>query len=688
MVFNKIKIVFRLFLTLASLISSLSGVGEFAAEHQDSQEFFNMLAQHVPVEQPGASKKLGGKAKGGGKAVVATGGSAEKFVKKQDAILNTLPLNIKHSIVFGILGRGVKALDAVINDTTRRDLTILSGKPESKNKYLGSIIDSTKTMLGRGYLLGCIARPIDDVEMLMKRQAVLIELESLDRERLNKCLSTLGKKEEQMLSFWNEQQLPGVILAQYWRLNDSVDETLNSNRYLLDVKSAWAQTQKLLGFGIKSASAVILPAYAAYLLAHETLGVNYASEFLTDFTNRFIGSSGSLYTLTSYSGSSLLKGVAALAAGSYEALNVQSSYEWLKADFSIDALLQKKLVATASFIKTLKELRDLIPASVAQNLEHFGNLDAFINLGNEDLQNLFSTLECATFCEESDYFFRRGNVLLAYRLLEKESVRLEIEKALVAMAEIDMFVSARQLLDSSTSLRPYCLAEYNAQSTGPMLALNGFWNPFITGEPTLNDLALGEEFLRNLLVTAANSAGKSTALRAVALNLILAQSLGIASAHSMICTPFSIIASYVDITDDIGNKASHYQAECDRVLQVQSFIEQCNQRGKFVFSIFDEPFSGTSATEGCGMSYAMAKRIGSAPNSICMIATHFAQLQALPHDLFAFYKLSMYKDASGLLQANYMLEGGVSDQHIAFDVARQRGLDDEFIAQAQGFAGS
>ena len=617
-----------------------------------------------------------------------TGGKVKRFIERQRQILLNNSIKKICSTAFEIINNVEKSLpaaDSIIDQATWQDLNLLSGSDKNPEIYLGSIIDHTQTALGKAFLLSTIARPITHIAVLKNRQEIVKTLVKTPAllELLDECLSPMTEGEKQLFSFWGRRfALPGTIFKQYWTINDKFDQRFNNSALALDIKSAWTNTQKCMGTAIQATSTVLLTAYGLCSLYYSFVGTEQTPETLQsleDYAKRFTGTAGPVYAVVSAIDPTL-QSSAALLAGIVNGLSLKSSIAWTKADMSIEAILQNKFVPIARMIQQMKQIYEKSKnnPTLFARFENFENLARCIK--SSKLKPLFDVLESNTFSEESNYFFRRGNMLLACKLLQDKTVRTELEKGLTALAEIDMYVSIAKLFKKQKDAHvKFCFPTYLEDKNNPMIELKEFWNPFV--DPTVvvkNSITLGSKNQnRNAIITGPNSAGKTTAVKNIALALILGQSIGITPAENMIFTPFDHIATYMDISDDISNKTSLFQAEVDRAIKLHRTI-RTSALGSFSFCMFDELFSGTSPDEGKAIAYATAQAIGKLPNSICMIATHYTLLTQLARktDCFTNYKVGV---EPGTLKRLYKLQPGISDQHIALDVARERGTKGEIL---------
>jgi len=168
-------------------------------------------------------------------------------------------------------------------------------------------------------------------------------------------------------------------MRQYWAINKNLDEYLNNSKLALDLKSTWNASQKCMKTGIQATSALFLTAYALSALINETVGAESTPEslhFLEAYATRFTGTSGPMYAVISSINPWLQCG-ASLAAGIFNGLGLKNAIDWTRADLSIEAILQNKLVAVAMYTQKMKEMLVLFKKhpEFASSFEQFSNLE-------------------------------------------------------------------------------------------------------------------------------------------------------------------------------------------------------------------------------------------------------------------------------------------------------------------------
>lgn len=142
----------------------------------------------------------------------------------------------------------------------------------------------------------------------------------------------------------------------------------------------------------------------------------------------------------------------------------------------------------------------------------------------------------------------------------------------------------------------------------------------------------------------------------------------------------------MNIVDDIASGNSLFKAEVLRTQYIFETVKQCNHK-QHCFIVMDEIFNGTTPNEGQAAAYSYAKCIGSYSNTMCLIATHFSRLTELEEktDYYQNYKVSVNYKENGDIGYTFKLKPGISDQHIALDILRTEGFDNEILNNAKLF---
>lgn len=161
------------------------------------------------------------------------------------------------------------------------------------------------------------------------------------------------------------------------------------------------------------------------------------------------------------------------------------------------------------------------------------------------------------------------------------------------------------------------------------IEVTGIYHPLIP-QPVENTFSLNG---RSALITGPNMAGKTAFIRAMGINLILAQTLGFCLARSAVL-PRSIVKSSIRREDRLSDGESYFFAE---IKQVLDFIH-CGQNGPPHVFLIDEIFRGTNTIERIASAAAVLRYL--AEENIVFATTHDVELQRMLADSYAMHHFS------------------------------------------------
>ena len=157
----------------------------------------------------------------------------------------------------------------------------------------------------------------------------------------------------------------------------------------------------------------------------------------------------------------------------------------------------------------------------------------------------------------------------------------------------------------------------------PQIELVAGQHPLLDADKAVaNDIHLGGD-VRLALVTGSNMAGKSTFLRTVAANVILAQAGARVRARALRVTPLRVHA-HIHVRDSLADGKSTFLVEVERVRAVLEAAD----RDRFVLGILDELFRGTNSIERIAAGRAIATHLA-ATGALFLVATHDPELAQL-----------------------------------------------------------
>ncbi len=125
------------------------------------------------------------------------------------------------------------------------------------------------------------------------------------------------------------------------------------------------------------------------------------------------------------------------------------------------------------------------------------------------------------------------------------------------------------------------------------------------------------------ILTGANMAGKSTFLRTIGVNMVLASAGAPVCAETLSFTPVKLVTS-IHTIDSLANNESYFYAELKRLKLIIDMLKE----GRQVFIILDEILKGTNSNDKQSGSRALVKQLVSLKAS-GIIATHDLSLGEL-----------------------------------------------------------
>ncbi len=172
------------------------------------------------------------------------------------------------------------------------------------------------------------------------------------------------------------------------------------------------------------------------------------------------------------------------------------------------------------------------------------------------------------------------------------------------------------------------------------------------------------------IITGSNMSGKSTFLRTIGTNLVLALSGAPVCASSFHCSPVKIYTS-MRISDDLSSRVSTFYAE---LLRIKKMVEAV-RRGEDVVFFLDELFRGTNSQDRHDGAVAVLKALSN-DKSIGIISTHDLQLCELASTddkkYVNYHFREQYEDGS--ITFDYKLKSGESKTKNAMFLIKMMGI--------------
>ena len=240
-------------------------------------------------------------------------------------------------------------------------------------------------------------------------------------------------------------------------------------------------------------------------------------------------------------------------------------------------------------------------------LGSFAELKRFIEALDRNGNELYRQLANAFFL--NDFF-------LVYRFMRWQGMR-----------HIDEWIDAVSHFDALVSMATFCHNEPHAiqaeliDTDAVVYRAEGLYHPFLGQKAVRNDFTIEDSHY--YIITGANMAGKSTFLRSLGVNYILALAGMPVFAGRLQLSLFSLFSS-MRTSDDLAHGISYFNAE---LLRLQQLIGYCRSNRRTLI-ILDEILKGTNSADKLNGSRMFLEAV-SKLSVTGIIATHDLELSKM-----------------------------------------------------------
>lgn len=268
----------------------------------------------------------------------------------------------------------------------------------------------------------------------------------------------------------------------------------------------------------------------------------------------------------------------------------------------------------------------------------------------------------------SDYLL--GGFLLDFTLYHRiikglEARRGEFMDLYMGLGEVDMAISVASFRES---LPKYCTPSFTRDH---VLDLKGIYHPLID-DPVCNTVTMD----KSTIITGSNASGKSTFIKAVAINAILAQNINTCMAQEM-KIPYAKIITSMAIRDDLMVGESYYIRE---IKYLKRIIENISE-DRLVICLIDEILRGTNTVERLAASSSVLTFLSS-KNCIAIVASHDIELTQILSSLYDNYYFTEKMQDKDII-FDYKIRKGVSSSRNAISLLEHIGFPEQIIKDAK-----
>ena len=232
------------------------------------------------------------------------------------------------------------------------------------------------------------------------------------------------------------------------------------------------------------------------------------------------------------------------------------------------------------------------------------------------------------------------------------------------IGEIDLSVC---VLSFRESLPFYSIPVFNSENT---IKFEKIYHPLLSS-PTTNDGMIK----KNSIITGSNASGKSTFIKALAINSILAQTIFTCAAESF-SLKHSLIMTSMAVRDNISSGESYYIAEIKSLKRIIDKIDIVH-----CFCFIDEILRGTNTVERIAASAAVLNYLND-KSCLCVVASHDIELARMLQD-----KLDNYHFREQIVDDeiifDYKIKPGISTTRNAIKLLRYMNFNSLIIENAE-----
>jgi hypothetical protein len=218
--------------------------------------------------------------------------------------------------------------------------------------------------------------------------------------------------------------------------------------------------------------------------------------------------------------------------------------------------------------------------------------------------------------------------------------------------------------------------KYEAATT----RLWGMGHPLLRRQ-VLNPLSLQ----KNIIITGPNAGGKTTYMKSICANIVLAQSIGYVCATRNEISTVHAIGTSIRVHDSVGSE-SLFEAEVKRCSSIALEARDISDAGKRAVYFLDEPMNSTPPIEGAATTMSIASYVGSLKGVRLFITTHYHEVTRLeemhPSDWKNVSMEAIFDSNTGSYKFPYRIRAGPSFQCIALEILKERDLPDEIVDTA------
>lgn len=289
--------------------------------------------------------------------------------------------------------------------------------------------------------------------------------------------------------------------------------------------------------------------------------------------------------------------------------NISRAVEQLHANLRTYISLIRRIGEAEFTCTELKELQHRLSDGGDGATESFGKLSGILD--SLDRRGNFIGLILFNMFALSDYFLVRR--FIKWQRLYMHSITEWTD----CVSRVDALVS----MGTFRFNEPKATEAEITEADGVEFNARGLYHPFLGDKAVRNDFDISDGHY--YIITGANMAGKSTFLRSIGVNYILAMNGMPVFADSLRVSVFNLFSS-MRTSDDLSRGISYFNAE---LLRLKQLLDNCRRASRTLI-ILDEILKGTNSLDKLNGSRLFLKAVAKMPVT-GIIATHDLELSKM-----------------------------------------------------------
>jgi DNA mismatch repair protein MutS len=253
---------------------------------------------------------------------------------------------------------------------------------------------------------------------------------------------------------------------------------------------------------------------------------------------------------------------------------------------------------------------------------------------------------------------------------------VRLQRTARALATLDVLVSLAAVSARRNYCRPALVLE-------PILEIRDGRHPVVealssAGQFVPNDVSMGPDNGRLMVVTGPNMAGKSTYIRQAALTLIMAQIGSFVPARSARIGIADRVFARIGASDELARGQSTFMVE---MVETATILNTATPRSVV---ILDEIGRGTSTYDGVSLAWAVAEHLHDTNHCRALFATHYHELAELARSLDGVRNLNVaVREWEDEIIFLHKILDGSADKSYGIHVARLAGVPPSVVERAK-----